>query len=39
LCADRGERLAHFSREEHAEFADCGLPFLLSNNWLRGAGN
>ena len=39
LGADRGKRLTHFSREEHAEFADCGLPFLLSNDGLRRAGN
>lgn len=39
LGADRGKRLTHFSGQEHAEFADGGLPFLLSDDGLRGAGN
>src|ERR1043165_5599811 len=38
LCADRGERLAHFSGEEHTEFPNRSLPFLLSDHGLRWSG-
>ena len=34
LGADRGERLTHFCGQEHAEFADCGLPLLFSDDRL-----
>ncbi len=37
LGADRGERLTHFRGQEHAEFADRGLPLLFPDNGFRGA--